>query len=51
MIDTYTNAANITHMCQDHYNSLLNGVEGNSSEQLIHHKLGTLSGEYIGHYL
>ena len=33
---------NIAYMWQDHYNSLLNSVKGNSSEQVIHAKLGTI---------
>ena len=43
MIDNCTE--NIAHMWQDHYNSHLNSVKGNSSEQVIHNKLGTIPSE------
>ena len=45
MIDKCTGEANIAHMWQDHYNSLLNSVKGNSSKQVIYDKLGTIPSE------
>ena len=45
MIDNSTGEENIAHMWQDHYNSLLNSVKGNSSKQVIHDKLGTIPSE------
>ena len=42
MIDNCTGEANIAHMWQGHYNSLLNSVKGNSSKQVIPDKLGTI---------
>ena len=45
MIDNCTGEENIAHMWQDHYNSLLNSVKGNSSKQVIHDKLGTIPSE------
>ena len=45
MIDNCTGEENIAHMWQDHYNSLLNSVKGNSSNQVIHDKLGTIPSE------
>ena len=46
MIDNGTGEENIAHMWQDHYNSLLNSVKGNSSKQVIHDKLGTIPSEW-----
>ena len=45
MIDNCTGEENIAHMWQDHCNSLLNSVKGNSSKQVIHDKLGTIPSE------
>ena len=45
MIDNCTGEESIVHMWQDHYNSLLNSVKGNSSKQIIHDKLGTIASE------
>ena len=45
MIDNYTGEENIAHMWQDHYNSFLNSVKGNSSKQVIHDKLGSSPSE------
>ena len=46
MIDNCTGEENIAHMWQDHYNSLLNSVKGNSSKQVkVNDKLGTIPSE------
>ena len=46
MIVNCTGEENISRMWQDHQNSLLNSVKGNSSKQLIQDKLGTIPGEF-----
>ena len=45
MIVNYTGEEIIAHIWQDHYNSLLNSVKGNSSKQVIQDKLGTIPSE------
>ena len=45
MIDNCTGEENFAHMWQDHYNSLLNSVKGNTSKQVIYDMLGTRSSE------
>ena len=46
MIDNCTGEEIIAYiMWQGHYNSHLNSVKSNSSKQVIHDKLGTISSE------
>ena len=45
MIDNCTDEESIAYMWQDHYNSLLNSVKGNSSKHLIRDRLSTITSE------